>query len=391
MPFINDKLKYYAAEQSRKEMEGKQRVSYVTDSPADQPIRKIQTRYRFDVEEVMKKLRKRIFGQEHVLKSIENMLKIVRADITDPDRPLYIGLFLGPTGVGKTEIVRALAEAIHGSRESFCRVDMNTLSLDHYAAALTGAPPGYVGSREGSTILDKEKIEGAYSRPGIILFDEIEKASPQVIQTLLNVFDSGVMTIASGEETIDFRNTLIFMTSNLGAREIQSFADNQFAFLAKQVIHFFNPGNWKNRENGTVLEHLIKRRLESSFRPEFLNRIDDIITFNWLTRETLFEIIDLLTEQINRNLRRYSCELELDVSAKEFLLEKGVDRKYGARALKRAVRKYVQVPLAELLMEQTALEGVSYIAQRSISGIEIKVMHTTGIGLFSRGSDTSPS
>ncbi|GIM46349.1 ATP-dependent protease ATP-binding subunit-like protein AmiB [Collibacillus ludicampi] len=377
MPFINDKLEYYAAERRRKEMEEKQRVPDVTDSPADQPIRKIQTRFRFDVEEVMKRLRNRILGQEHVLKSIENMLKIVRADIADPDKPLYIGLFLGPTGVGKTEIVRVLAEAIHGSRESFCRVDMNTLSLDHYAAALTGAPPGYVGSREGSTIFDKEKIEGSYSRPGILLFDEIEKASPQVIQTLLNVFDNGVMTIASGEETIDFRNTLIFMTSNLGAREIQSFADNKFSFLAKQAIHFLNPVNWKVKENETILDHLIKRRLESSFRPEFINRIDDIITFNWLTRQTLFEIIDLFTEQINRKLRRYGCELELDVSAKEFLLEKGYDRKYGARALKRAVRKYVMVPLAELLMEQTAPEGlVSYKARGSMTGIEIKVMYT---------------
>jgi len=379
MPFINDKLEYYAAERRRKEMEEKHRVSDVTDSPEDQLVRKIHTRYRFDVEDVMKRLRKRILGQEHVLKSIENMLKIVRADIADPDRPLYIGLFLGPTGVGKTEIVRVLAEAIHGSRESFCRVDMNTLSFDHYAAALTGAPPGYVGSREGSTILDKEKIEGSYSRPGIILFDEIEKASPQVIQTLLNVFDNGIMTIASGEETIDFRNTLIFMTSNLGASEIQSFADNKLAFLAKNAIHFLNPRNWKNKEYGTVLDHLIKRRLESSFRPEFINRIDDIITFNWLTRQTMFEIIDLLTEQINRNLRRYGCELELDVSTKEFLLEKGFDRKYGARALKRAVRKYIQVPLAELLMEQTVPEGmVRYIVQRSVAGIEIKVLQTMG-------------
>ncbi|SFJ47840.1 AAA family ATPase [Thermoflavimicrobium dichotomicum] len=377
MPFINDKLEYYAAQRRQKEMEEKQRVSDVTDLPADQRLRKIQTRYRFDVEEVMKRLRKRILGQEHVMKSIENMLKIVRADIADPDRPLYIGLFLGPTGVGKTEIVRVLAEAIHGNRESFCRVDMNTLSLDHYAAALTGAPPGYVGSREGSTILDKEKIEGSYSRPGIILFDEIEKASPQVIQTLLNVFDNGIMTIASGEETIDFRNTLIFMTSNLGAREILNFFNNKFAFLTKNMIHFLNPKTWKNKERRLVLDHLIQEKLESHFQPEFINRIDDIIIFNWLTRQTVFEIIDLLTEQINSKLRRYDCEVELDISTKEFLLEKGFDRKYGARALKRAMRKYVLVPLSELVIEQTTPEAmVRYKVQRSADGLEFKVQHT---------------
>ncbi|MHB1419947.1 MAG: AAA family ATPase [Bacillota bacterium] len=160
----------------------------------------LETRFQIDIEQVMKHLRNKIFGQSAALTAIEDMLKIVKADVGEPDTPLYIAMFLGPTGVGKTETIKILAEAIHGSHEALCRVDMNTLALDHYAAALTGAPPGYVGSKEGATILDKEKIEGSFSKPGIILFDEIEKASPQVIQTLLNIFDNGIMNMASGEQ-----------------------------------------------------------------------------------------------------------------------------------------------------------------------------------------------
>ncbi|GAX90032.1 AAA family ATPase [Effusibacillus lacus] len=374
MPFINDKLEYLAAERKRKEMEESQRVHDSDPKTTERAAGRIETRYRFDVEEVMNRLRKKIFGQEKALQCIENMLKIVRADLADPEKPLYIGLFLGPTGVGKTEIVRVLAQAIHGNRDAFCRVDMNTLSLDHYAAALTGAPPGYVGSKEGSTILDKEKIEGSYSRPGIVLFDEIEKASPQVILTLLNIFDNGIMRIASGEETIDFRNSLIFMTSNLGARDIQSFADNKLLFMAKLLIHFINPKGWKGREKGSLLDQVVKRKLEAMFRPEFINRIDDIITFNWLSQHTLFEITDTATEQINKRLHRHNCRLALDPSAKQFLVDKGFDKRFGARALNRAVRQYVQVPLAELLMERSPQDGFdTYIARKSSNGIELAI------------------
>ncbi|BCJ88208.1 AAA family ATPase [Effusibacillus dendaii] len=371
MPFINDKLEYYAADRKRKELEAAERMQD-TDVVADTSFKRIETRYRFHVEEVMKRLRNKIFGQEKVLQSLENMLKIVRADIADPDKPLHIGLFLGPTGVGKTEIVRVLAEALYGNREAFCRVDMNTLSLDHYAAALTGAPPGYVGSKEGSTILDKEKIEGSYSKPGIVLFDELEKASPQVIQTLLNIFDNGVMTIASGEEKIDFRNSLIFMTSNLGAREIQSYANNRLGFVLKSITHYLNPRYWKIRNNESFLETIIKRKLESTFRPEFINRIDDIVIFNWLSEQILFEIIDVLTEQLNRRILRFNCRLELLDSAKNFLVKKGFDKQYGARALKRAFRQYVQLQLAELLMEHSPQQGfVRYVSRGAGNRIEI--------------------
>ncbi|WP_019243437.1 MULTISPECIES: AAA family ATPase [Bacillus] len=212
MPFINDKLEYYS-NQIDKEKEQLELTEYTLQK--ENPLAKRPSRYVFQVEKVMDRLQKSIFGQENIMDKLEGMLRLVHADISANDRPLYVAMFLGPTGVGKTETIRILAESIYGNKEQFCRIDMNTLTQEHYAAALTGAPPGYVGSKEGHTLFDEEKIAGTFSKPGIVLFDEIEKADSHVIQTLLNVFDNGKMVISSGERTIDFRNSLIFMTATL--------------------------------------------------------------------------------------------------------------------------------------------------------------------------------
>lgn len=374
MPFINDKLNMMAKEQERKNIEA-ERNGGEPPPLIETEKRFVQSRFRFDVEEVMKRMESRIYGQDKAMESIRDLLKIVRADLADPDKPLFITMFMGPTGVGKTEIVRVLAEAIHGNRDYFCRIDMNTLSLDHYAAALTGAPPGYVGSREGSTILDKEKIEGTFSRPGIVLFDEIEKASPQVATTLLNIFDNGLITIASGEETIDFRNSIIFMTSNVGAREIFDYSDNPFSYFFKRVGYYCNPHNWGDRDDGELLDKIIRMKLEKTFKPEFINRIDKVITFNTLKLDTMYHIIDTVLTQLNNRLRKQYCRLVLDKSARDFLAEKGYDKRYGARALKRAMRQHVEVPLAEILIGQAASrrETLVFEGTRQEKGIAIAV------------------
>jgi len=351
MPFINDKLQYLSAVRAEREFEEKQ-------ERRDQ----VKSRFKFDVGETMQLLRSRIRGQEHALQAMENMLKVVKADIADPEKPLYVGLFLGPTGVGKTEMVRVLAEAIHGNRNHFCRVDMNTLSLDHYAAALTGAPPGYVGSKEGATILDREKIEGSFSKPGIILFDEIEKASDQVIQTLLNIFDNGILNSTSGQAEINFRNTIIMMTSNLGAKEMYDFTNDRFSFLFQKVIHYLNPLNWGEPSNG-LLDKIVAKKLEKTFTPEFINRIEEITTFHWLETDTIREVIDTLLRQIGKRLEKHNCRLCLEESAIELLVEKGYDRRYGARALKRAIKRYIEVPLAELIIQHESNETVIYVAK----------------------------
>jgi ATP-dependent Clp protease ATP-binding subunit ClpA len=329
------------------------------------------SRFKFRVEDVMRDLRSTIYGQDETLDNIEDMLKVVWSDITEPDRPLYIAMFLGPTGVGKTEIVRVLTKSIHGDIDRLCRVDMNTLTQEHYAAALTGAPPGYVGSKEGSTILDKEKIEGSFSKPGIVLFDEIEKASVQVIQSLLNIFDNGTMLLTSGQEIIDFRNTMIFMTSNLGAREIFAFADNNLTSLYRRMIYRVNPKHWGYRDQGLV-HHVVKGKLEKTFSPEFINRIDDVFVFNWLEKETLYHILDALVLSLNQRINRYHCRVELGDSARAFLIDKGYDKHYGARALKRVFRKHLEVPLASAITEHSSDEGFTlFIAERDKGNLKI--------------------
>jgi ATP-dependent Clp protease ATP-binding subunit ClpA len=361
MPFINDKL---------------QAMEEAQPSYAPYTGKKTQTRFRFDVEEVMDKMRKRIYGQEQAMQSIENMLKIVRSDIADPDKPLYVGLFLGPTGVGKTEIVRTLAEIIHGSKDRFCRVDMNTLAQDHYAAALTGAPPGYVGSKEGSTILDKEKIEGSFSKPGIVLFDEIEKAGPQVLLTLLNIFDNGMMTISSGDKVIDFRNSIICMTSNLAASDIYRFNDRQLSSIPARISYYLNPANWVRRDQ-SLLDRIVMRKLEKSFKPEFINRIDDIVTFEWLAQPVLEKVTEVLVDQLNARLRKHHCKLQIDESARDFLAQKGYNKKFGARALKRVFRSRIEVPLAEILMERPVGEASGvYTACYSPGEADVAFIHS---------------
>jgi ATP-dependent Clp protease ATP-binding subunit ClpA len=306
------------------------------------------TRFRFNVEDVIHKLRGKIYGQDQTIDRLQDMLRIIWSDITEPHRPLYVALFLGPTGVGKTEIIRALAEAIHGSPEEYCRVDMNTLAQEHYAAALTGAPPGYVGSKEGSSLFDPQLIEGSYSKPGIVLFDELEKASDQVIYSLLNVMDNGMMVMTSGQKMINFRNSMIFMTSNLGADEIMQFADDNAKAFLKRIAWKLQPGHWgQNKQD--LLTSIVHKRIDKRFSPEFINRFDDVFVFNWLEQEELGLILDTLITSLNGRISKYNCVVELEPSAKEFLMQKGFNRKYGARFLKRTVRKYVEVPLASNL------------------------------------------
>ncbi len=339
MPFITDKLKDMNQKQATMD-------TVVQEETADH--KRLVTRFRFSVENVCKHIRSKIYGQDETINRLEETLKIIWSDITEPYRPLYVGLFLGPTGVGKTEMIRALAEAIHGNPEAFCRIDMNTLTQEHYAAALTGAPPGYVGSKEGSSLFDTALIEGSYSKPGIVLFDEMEKASDQVIYSLLNVMDNGMLVMTSGERRINFRNAMIFMTSNLGAEEIMEFADDSLKAAFKRITWHLSPKYW-GQKNENLLKTIVHSKLEKRFSSEFINRFDDIFVFNWLEKNGLDQILDMLITSLNQRIAKYNCSVILDDRAKAFLLDKGFDRKYGARNLKRTVRKYVEIPLASQL------------------------------------------
>lgn len=321
MPFVNDLIEHNRGQLTR---EGQ--------GP-------LPSRFLFEPAAVMALLRARILGQARVLDEVEALLKVVKADIGDPERPLGVSLFLGPTGVGKTEIVRLLAQAIHGRADALCRIDMNTLAQEHYAAALAGAPPGYVGSKEGTTLFDAEAIAGSYGRPGIVLFDELEKADRQVIRTLLNVLDSGQLVLSAGSKRLDFRNSLIFMTSNLGARAVQQ----QHARFARGWRRWLK----LSADPGAILEEA----LHGHFDPEFLNRIERILAFEHIDQDWLPGLLAIELDKLNQRLGRRGKSLELHDSGRAFLT-RGHDVRFGARDLVRRLRRLLEPAVADCLLAQ---------------------------------------
>lgn len=366
---MNDML----AETARRRMDAEALRAETEDVSAHRAVKQggLNSRFRFDVDFIAQRLRSEIIGQSAAVEAVIDMMKIVRADIADPRRPLSTVLFLGPTGVGKTELVRVLAKAIHGDVDALCRVDMNTLSQEHYAAAISGAPPGYVGSKEGRTILDQEKIEGTTDKPGIVLFDELEKASPEVALALLNVFDNGVLVTASGERTYSFRNAIIFMTSNLGAEELRREAEavkNPW----RRLLH--SPVKGKERASAIAQKSLLAR-----FPPEFVNRIDHIEVFDWIDNSHLEALISLELEKLNRRLIRHGCIIELDASLRSHIQREGFDRRFGARSLRRAMRRFVEVPFASQLLDGQQLDivpGSEFIGEMHQGDIRFRMSTT---------------
>lgn len=323
MPFINERLE---ANQEAVDLQ----------KAETRPLR--ASRFRFEPDTVMERLRSRIVGQDEVLAAMAAMLVRVKADIGEDHRPLAVHLFLGPTGVGKTETARLIAEAIHGDRESLCRIDMNTLAQEHYAAALTGAPPGYVGSKEGHSLFNADKVQGSFSKPGVVLFDEVEKASPEVIRTLLNVLDTGRLVFPSGNREIDFRNALIFLTSNAGATEAADYRQQ------------FDRGwrHWLGLRPGPE-DCFREAALRRHFDPEFLNRIDGIHSFNSLSSDWLDDLLTIELAALDRRLQRKQVTLRVTDEVRR-QLRRDFDDRYGARELRRAVRSQLEPALASAML-----------------------------------------
>jgi ATP-dependent Clp protease ATP-binding subunit ClpB len=265
----------------------------------------------------------RVIGQEEALTAVANAVRRARAGLQDPNRPIGSFIFLGPTGVGKTETARALAEFLFDDERAMIRLDMSEYMERHAVARMIGAPPGYVGYEEGGQL-----TEAVRRRPySVILFDEIEKAHTDVFNVLLQILDDGRLTDSKGR-TVDFKNTVLIMTSNLGSREIQSVQDDE-----KQV------------------REAVMQDLRLHFKPEFLNRIDDIVIFHQLSREQVGKIIDVQLERLRAMLAERNVTLKLDNSARELLMREGYDPTYGARPLKRAIQSYIQNPLAVKLLQ----------------------------------------
>lgn len=297
------------------------------------------TRFSFDPEQVSVELKSRIIGQDAMQNAIADQLHLIKSDIANPMRPLGVCLFLGPTGVGKTETARILAKLILGDPDQLCRIDMNTLSQAHYSAAITGAPPGYVGSKEHHSLLNPDKIEGTYSRPGIVLFDEIEKANQEVLRSLLNILDSGVLSLPTGTKEISFRNALILMTSNLGAKELARHQNKMTSRWREKISK-----NWSKKTSSNVLQEALAQR----FDLEFINRIDQTIYFDRLRVDQVQELIQIEMKKINHRLRKHSTSLVLEETAEQFLIE-SYQANFGARDLIRHMRTHIEPALARVL------------------------------------------
>ena len=303
-------------------------------------------------------LHKRVIGQNEAVSAVAKAIRRGRVGLTDPNRPTGSFLFLGPTGVGKTELAKALAEAMFGNEDAMIRIDMSEFMESHSVAKLIGSPPGYVGYDEGGQLTEKVRRK-PYS---VILFDEMEKAHPDVMNMLLQILEDGRLTDSQGR-TVNFKNTIIIMTSNVGAKLITDknklgFANDKSAEDEKQ--------EYENIKKEVLAE------LKKQFRPEFINRIDDIIVFHKLNNEDINKIMEIMLKQVQKRLELQNYKVEIDDSAKELIAKKGVDNNYGARPLRRSIQNMLEDKIAEAILDGIIKPGKKAIATAKDDEIIIK-------------------
>jgi len=321
------------------------------------PVRRLQqgeSEKLLNMEEI---LHNRVIGQEEAVKSIARAIRRARVGLKDPKRPIGSFIFLGPTGVGKTELSKALAESMFGNEDDMIRIDMSEYMEKHTVSRLIGSPPGYVGFDEGGQLTEKVRRK-PYS---VVLFDEIEKAHPDVFNILLQILDDGRLTDAQGR-TVDFKNTVIIMTSNVGAHTIK-----------KQKILGFAASQEESAQNEyEKMKENIMDELRRTFRPEFLNRIDDIIVFHGLEREDIGKIVDLLLVDLKSRLKALEIDLEISEEAKNYIADKGFDPQFGARPLKREIQRTVENQLSEELLRGSIKAGSTVLVDLSDGKIVIR-------------------
>ena len=302
------------------------------------PVNKITQDENDKLKHLEETLHKRVIGQNEAVEAVSKAIRRGRVGLKDPNRPIGSFLFLGPTGVGKTELSKALAEALFGNDDAMIRIDMSEYMEPHSVAKLIGSPPGYVGYDEGGQLTEKIRRK-PYS---VILFDEIEKAHPDVMNMLLQILDDGRLTDATGR-TVNFKNTVIIMTSNVGARMITD----------KNVLGFSQDADKKKGEEKEyeTIKKDVMAELKKQFRPEFINRIDDIIVFHKLNDEDIKQIIEIMLKQVQKRLKEQEYNVEIDDTVKELIAKKGIDTNYGARPLKRAIQSNVEDRIAEAILD----------------------------------------
>lgn len=326
------------------------------------PVNKIAENETTKLLNLTDELKKYVVGQDEAVISLSKAIRRARAGLKDPKRPIGSFMFLGPTGVGKTELAKALAKVMFNTEDALIRIDMSEYMEKFTVSRLVGAPPGYVGYEEGGQLTEKVRRK-PYS---IILLDEIEKAHPDVFNILLQVFDDGILTDGLGRR-VDFKNTIIIMTSNVGTRDIK--AGGKIGFSADKELE-----DYENLK--TTIEDAVKRL----FNPEFINRVDDFIIFHQLQKEHIFGIIDIQLKELLNRMKNNKMSLELTDAAKNFLAEKGYDQKFGARPLRRALQKYVEDELAELVLRENPGIGANIIGD--YDEINKKIIFTCEKGII---------
>ena len=327
-------------------------IAEVVSSWTGVPVQKLTQSENEKLKTLEETLHKRVIGQNEAVEAVAKAIRRGRVGLKDPNRPIGSFLFLGPTGVGKTELSKALAESLFGNENAMIRIDMSEYMEPHSVAKLIGSPPGYVGFDEGGQLTEKIRRK-PYS---VILFDEIEKAHPDVMNMLLQILDDGRLTDSQGR-IVNFKNTVIIMTSNIGARLITD--KNTLGFTAN------NNKKEETQKEYEAIKKDVMGELKKEFRPEFINRIDEIIVFHKLNEEDIKQIIDIMLSQVTKRLQEQNMELTIDDSVKELIAKKGIDVNYGARPLKRAIQNLLEDKIAEAI-----LDGKMKPHQKAVAKVE---------------------
>jgi ATP-dependent Clp protease ATP-binding subunit ClpC len=305
------------------------------------PVRRMVEAETEKLRKMADDMRGMVIGQDEAISKVVKAIQRNRVGLKDPKKPIGTFIFLGPTGVGKTELARSLARYMFDSEDALIRIDMSEYMEKFTVTRLIGAPPGYVGYEEGGQLTERVRRK-PYS---VILLDEIEKAHPDIYNILLQVLDDGQLTDGLGRR-VDFKNTMIIMTSNIGVRQLKDFGEG---------VGFATQARVQNADE--MGKAVIEKALKRTFSPEFLNRIDDVIIFNSLSKENIFQIIDILMKGVMKRLTNLGFSLELSEEAKEFIADKGYDHQFGARPLHRAIQKYLEDPLAEEILNMHVKAG----------------------------------
>jgi ATP-dependent Clp protease ATP-binding subunit ClpC len=325
---------------------GEEDIAEVVSMMTGIPVKRMVQAETEKLRKMAEDMRNMVIGQDEAISKVVKAIQRNRVGLKDPKKPIGTFIFLGPTGVGKTELARSLAKYMFDSDDSLIRIDMSEYMEKFTVSRLIGAPPGYVGYEEGGQLTEKVRRK-PYC---VILLDEIEKAHPDIYNILLQVLDDGQLTDGLGRK-VDFKNTTIIMTSNIGVRQLKDFGAG---------VGFTTTSKMENEDEAN--KAVIEKALKKTFSPEFLNRIDDIVIFNSLSREHIFNIIDILMKGVTKRITNLGFNLELTLNAKEFLAEKGYDVQFGARPLHRAIQKYLEDPLAEEILNLNVKEGDILIA-----------------------------